>query len=75
MPLVGKFGYRDPTGTKSELTVESAVQGIKGTVDANPPLCGIKPGEFTEGEITTGNFILTAESDNAEAKMANIWWE
>jgi hypothetical protein len=35
----------------------------------------MKPGEFTEGQISTGNVILTSETDNAEAKMTNIWWE
>ena len=70
-PLL-KASYHDVGTAKSELTVETAVKGIKGTVDAG---CAMQAGEFAEGEIETGNVILTAETDNAEAKMANVWWE
>jgi hypothetical protein len=59
--------------SKSEITMETAVKGIKGTLDG--PECVMKLGEFTAGEIVTGNVILTAETDNAEAKMASFWWE
>lgn len=73
LPLVGKFKYRDPAGTKSELVVETAVQGIEGILDPSM-LCG-EAVEFHEAEIVTGNFLLTAETDDAEANMANVWRE
>ena len=73
-PLPG-LKYHDAGTTKSELTVETAVQGLKGELIGTKAGCGVEPGAFTEGEYKTGNAILTGETDNAEAKMANVWWE
>ncbi len=70
-PLSG-IKYHDAGLPKAELTIETAVKGIKSTIDNKP--CGIPSGEY-KGEITTGNAILTGETDNEEAKMVNFWWE
>jgi len=67
----GKF--HDAGTSKSELTIEMPVKGISGTIDGSEG-CLLKAGAFTGG-IETGNAILTGETDNAEAKMANVWWE
>jgi hypothetical protein len=71
-PLNG-LKFHDAGTTKTELTVESLVKGINGTIDAAAE-CALAPGAF-EGEVMTGNVILTGETDNVEAKMANFWWE
>ncbi|MET0557842.1 MAG: hypothetical protein ABW065_04130 [Solirubrobacterales bacterium] len=63
--------YQGVGGGKSELTVQTTVAKIKATVEAG---CAMKPGE-AEGRITTASFILTAETDNEAAEMANVWWE
>jgi hypothetical protein len=74
-PLPG-IKYYDAGATKSELTVETSVQKLKGELIGSKAGCGgVEPGAFTEGEYKTGNAILTGETDNAEAKMANVWWE
>jgi hypothetical protein len=73
-PLPG-IKYHDAGATKSELTLETSISGLKGEIIGTEAGCAIKPGSFSEGEYRTGNAIITAETDNAEAKMANVWWE
>jgi hypothetical protein len=69
-PLV-TIKYQGVGGGKSELTVQPTVAKIKANVE---PGCVMEPGE-AEGRITTANFVLTAETDDAKAEMASIWWE
>lgn len=70
---VGGPSFHDAGTTKSELTVQSQTEKkLKGAIVEG---CAMKPGEFTAGEISTGNFILTAEKDNGFAEMVNVWWE
>lgn len=71
-PLNG-VKFHDAGFTKSEITVENLVKGIKGTIEESP-VCPIAPGA-SEAESKTANSILTAERDNAEVEMANVWWE
>jgi len=71
-PLGGP-SFHDAGTTKTELTVQSQTEEkLKGTIVEG---CAMKPGEFSAGRITTGNFILTAEKDNAAGEMVSIWWE
>jgi hypothetical protein len=70
-PLFG-FKYHN-IEAKAEITIESTVKGIKSTIDKSA-ICGIPSGEWV-GESTTGNAIITGETDDAEAKMVNVWWE
>jgi hypothetical protein len=70
---IGGPSFHDAGTTKSELTVQSQTEKkLKGTIIEG---CAMKPGEFTAGEISTGNFILTAEKGNPAGEMVNIWWE
>jgi hypothetical protein len=70
---IGGPSFHDAGTTKTELTVQGETeQKLKGTIVEG---CGMKPGEFSAGRITTGNFILTAEKDNPAGEMANVWWE
>jgi hypothetical protein len=71
-PLNG-VKFHDAGFTKSEITVENLVKGIKGTIDESPT-CLVAQGA-SEAESKTANSILTAETDNAEIVMANAWWE
>jgi hypothetical protein len=71
-PLSG-VKFHDAGVTKSEITVENLVKGIKGTIDEGP-ICGVTPGASV-AESKTANSILTAETDGAVVEMKNAWWE
>ncbi len=71
---LNEFTFHDAeTGgvKKSELTVETHVTGILITTNG---FCGTPEGYGT-AELTTGNTILTSETDDKVGTMANIWWE
>ncbi len=68
-PLSG-VKYHDAGVTKSELTLEMAVKGM--VVSANSKCEAVGTG--LEAEFTTGNTILTSETDPGGV-LANIWWE
>jgi hypothetical protein len=63
-----------PTRT---ITVEPLVKNIEVTTKPEGTGCGIKTGPedgpYT-GEYTTGNTIVQAQEDTAEAKHADGWW-
>jgi hypothetical protein len=57
------------------VTAETAVTKISGTLDGTKAKCGgMEIGAFSEGEYTTGNTIVTAETDASPAVMADGWW-
>ncbi len=73
--LTGGLTFKDAEteGTKkTEITAETTVTNIPTTVNNKCP-GGLKEGAAT-GEITTGNFELTAEEDGTE-KHTTLWWE
>jgi hypothetical protein len=71
-PLSG-VNFHNVGFSKSEITVENLVKGIKGTIDESPT-CLVAPGA-SEAEFRTTNSILTAEKDNAGVEMVKVWWE
>jgi len=56
---------------KTEITVETSITGMAVTI--NNKCYGIKEGP-AEAEFTTGNTILTSETDPGGV-MASLWWE
>ncbi len=58
----------------TEMTIELLLKKIKGTVSGSgcAAIFGFT-GEFTEGEYTTGNTLVTAETK--AGVMANVWWQ
>jgi hypothetical protein len=70
---LNKATYHDAGTKKEEITMSLEPKGISGTV--NSECTNMKGGPFSEGEFTTANSIITAETDNGEAKMASAWWE
>jgi hypothetical protein len=69
-PLSG-LKYHDASPPKQEeITVETLVKGIKGSTTSG---CPGGAGSFSTGEYTTGNTILTGETDPGTT-MANLWY-
>jgi len=64
-------------GENTELTVSTLVQGISGTATDNEVEGCLKTvgfsGSFTEAEYTTGNTIVTGETDPGGVHK-NVWW-
>jgi hypothetical protein len=70
-PLSG-VSYTNISG-KTQTTISIAVNGIKGTVSAGCAGAFGFTGAFTEGEYSTGNTILSGETEAGVA--ATVWWE
>src|ERR1044071_4334702 len=70
-PLPG-ITYHD-AGTKlEEITMSVLLKGVKAVLHGTKASCGMAV-EEAEGEYSTGNTILTAETDPGGV-MANVWW-
>ncbi len=57
-----------------EITAELSIKKISVTLDGDLAKCGIEPKHFLEATYTTGNTIITGESDPGGV-MANAWYE
>jgi len=69
----GGGGTYTNLGGKTEITLTLALTGISGNAGAGcGPILGFV-GAFTEGEYTTGNTIVTGETE--PGVMASFWWE
>jgi hypothetical protein len=65
---LGTVTYSNING-ETEITVSQSITGISGTaVGAGCPATG----SFTNGNVTTGNFILTAEKDDGTKTMVKL---
>jgi hypothetical protein len=75
-PLKGISYHTSGVAPNRELTLEQNVHGIVVTISAGgtKATCGINPGQELEGTITTGNTILTGETDPGGV-MAETWFE
>ena len=59
--------------TTTEVTVENAIAGIKVTATGTTAGCKINPSQTLTGTYTTGNAIVTGETE--AGGMANAWWK
>jgi hypothetical protein len=77
-PLAGIAYHTSGVAPNRELTLETDVHGIRTTIADNgndtKALCGIEPAAELEGTYTTGNTILTGETDPGGV-MAETWFE
>jgi len=57
-----------------EVTVSVNVVGIAVAFDGTKAQCGVEPTDVFEGTYTTGNTIVTAETDDVSEAMSDGWW-
>ncbi len=60
--------------TTTEVTVEANVEGIEVTAHGTKAQCGVDPAKTLTGHYTTGNTLVTGETDPGGV-MANAWYE
>jgi hypothetical protein len=73
-PLAGIVYTTIGTTPNREITFTMNLHGISVTADGTKAQCGINPEQSLEGTYTTGNTIVTAESDPGAA-MADGWFQ
>jgi hypothetical protein len=72
---LGNVTYHDVEPKKKEqITVESHLGEVKLILDGGQAKCGLNPEQEPKLQVTTGNTILTSETDPGGV-MANLWWE
>jgi hypothetical protein len=72
-PLNGISYHTIGAGTTREITAEALVKGITATLDGTPEKCG-GIATVTSAEYTTGNTIITGETDPGGVHVAT-WYE
>ena len=72
-PLTGVTYHNIGTSPTRQITV--SVNTTVPTVTGVGGSCPVKVSQTLTGTYTTGNTIVTGETDNAEAKQVDTWWE
>jgi hypothetical protein len=72
-PLKNVTYHNLGAGETREITVEPLVKGITATLDGGDVACG-GVNTITSAEYTTGNTIVTGETDPG-GEMKGTWWE
>ncbi len=60
--------------TTTEITMELNIEKIPVTADGTKAQCGVDPTKTLTGHYSTGNVVLTGETDPGGV-MANVWYE
>jgi hypothetical protein len=64
-----------PGTTSTKVTFEAHVTNIAATMTGTQPGCGgVDPTKAVTGNYTTGNTILSAETDSTPPVAAEAWW-
>jgi hypothetical protein len=72
---LGGLTYHDAEPKKKEqITVENQLSEVKLVLDGGQVKCGLNPEKEPKLQVTTGNTILSSESDPGGV-IANLWWE
>lgn len=69
---LGGVTFHDAGTTLAEITLSISLKGMKAALVGTKASC-LMAVEEVEGEYTTGNTIITAETDPAGV-MASVWW-